>query len=78
MTEKKMKALKKREDKLIETMQLKDIAENKRKMTNRYMLDAMQIDSKRWPKLNDLDNSITTNFLLPQTVLNYSDYQEKL
>lgn len=42
------------------------------------MLDAMVIESRRWPKLNDLDKSISTNIILPQTVLNYAEYQEKL
>lgn len=78
MTTKKMVKLQERETKLLDTMKYKDIAENKRKLTNKYMLDAMQLESRRWPKLNDLDNSITTHFLLPQTVLNYAEYQEKL
>jgi len=47
-------------------------------MENRYMLDAMVIESRRWPKLDDLDKSISTNIILPQTVLNYAEYQEKL
>ena len=55
-----------------------DIKEGKRKMTNRYMLDAMQIESRRWPKLEDLDKGIQTNILLPQTVLNFKEYQDKL
>jgi hypothetical protein len=42
------------------------------------MLDAMVIESRRWPKLDDLDKSISTNIILPQTVLNYAEYQEKL
>jgi hypothetical protein len=78
MTTKKMVNLQAREDRLLETMQHQDIAEGKRKVINRYMLDAMQIESKRWPKLNDLDNTITTKFILPQTVLNFTEYQEKL
>ena len=55
-----------------------DIAEGKRRLENRYKLDAMTIDSRRWPKLDDLDNTIATNVILPQTVLNYADYQNKL
>jgi len=78
MTEKKMTALEKREHKLLTTMRNQDIADGKRKMENRYMLDAMVIESRRWPKLNDLDKSISTNIILPQTVLNYAEYQEKL
>ena len=42
-----------------------DIADGKRKLENRYKLDAMQIDSRRWPKLEDLDGTVTTDFVLP-------------
>lgn len=73
-----MKYLKEREDRILGIMHFKDIGENRRKLTNRYMLDAMQLESRRWPKLGDLDNTVTSQFLLPQTVLNYSEYQEKL
>ena len=65
MTEKKMVALQKREDRLLSKMRDKDIADGKRKMLNRYMLDAMQIEAKRWPKLNELEKSLETNLLLP-------------
>ena len=47
--------LEKKEKTLLETMRHQDIAEGKRKMENRYMLDTMVIESRRWPKLNDLD-----------------------
>ena len=63
--EKKLQQLEKREEKLLETMKHRDLQEGKRKMMNRYMLDAMQIESRRWPKLNDLDTSIKTNIILP-------------
>jgi hypothetical protein len=59
-------------------MKHRDLQQGKRKMMNRYMLDAMQIESRRWPKINDLDTSIKTNIILPQTILNYSEYQDKL
>jgi len=52
-------------------MRDRDIKDGKRKMTNRYMLDAMQIDSRRWPRINDIDDTITTNIIIPQTILNY-------
>ena len=78
MTQKKFQHLQKREDKILETMRNHDIAEGKRRLENRYKLDAMTIDSRRWPKLDDLDNTIATNVILPQTVLNYADYQNKL
>lgn len=59
-------------------MRESDIADGKRRLENRYKLDAMQIDSRRWPKLDDLENSIYTQFILPQTMLNYTEYQKKI
>ena len=47
-------------------------------MENRYMLDALTIESRRWPKLGELDKTISTNIILPQTILNYGEYQNKL
>lgn len=57
--EKQMKYLAEREKKLLHRMQMKDVQENKRKLLNRYKLDAMQIESKRWPKLNNIDEFST-------------------
>ena len=58
-------------------MRDEDIREGQRRMENRYKLDAMELESKRWPKLNNMDNW-TTKYLLPQTILNYEEYQTKL
>lgn len=55
-----------------------DIRDGKRRMENKYMLDAMVIESRRWPKLGELDKTISTNIILPQTILNYHEYQSKL
>jgi hypothetical protein len=78
MTQNKFEYLQKREDKIIETMKRHDIAEGKRRLENRFKLDAMTIDSRRWPKLHDLDKTVSTNVILPQTILNYGEYQLKL
>ena len=78
MSQKKMKFLQEREDKLLATMRDQDIKDGRRRMENRYLLDAMEIESRRWPKLHDLDNSVATNIILPQTILNYGEYQMKL
>lgn len=77
-TKKKFEYLQKREDELMRKMREADVADGKRRLENRYKLDAMQIDSRRWPKIEDLDNSITTNIILPQSILNYGEYQLKL
>lgn len=78
MTEKKFEWLAKRENRILSTMRDQDIKEGKRRLENKYMLDAMTLESKRWPQLDDLDNSIETNVILPQTILNYDEYQQKI
>jgi hypothetical protein len=78
MTEKKFEWLAKRENRILSTMRDQDIQEGKRRLENKYMLDAMTLESKRWPQLDDLDNSIETNVILPQTILNYDEYQQKI
>jgi hypothetical protein len=74
MTQNKMAHLQKREDKILKNMLDEDIREGKRRMENRYMLDAMTLESKRWPKLQDIDDKYDTKILLPQTILNYAEY----
>ena len=78
MTQKKMKFLEERELKTLKTMRDADIKDGKRRLENRYLLDAMEIEARRWPKLENLDNTISTNIVLPQTILNFSEYQMKL
>ena len=78
MTQRKFEHLQKREDKILQKMCDEDIREGKRRMENRYMLEAMTVESKRWPKLQDLENSMDTTILLPQTILNNQEYQKKL
>lgn len=65
MTEKKFEWLAKREHRILSTMRDEDIKEGKRRLENKYMLDAMTLESKRWPKIEDLENSIETNVVLP-------------
>lgn len=43
------------------------------------MLDALQIEATRqWPTLGNLDFKINADVVLPQTILNYGEYQQKL
>lgn len=59
-------------------MRRKDLQDTKRAMQNKLMLDAMQIESQKWPTLYDLNTKIDENVVLPQTILNYGEYQMKL
>ena len=59
-------------------MRIRDLKETKRAMDNRIMLDTMQVDSRKWPTLANLNEKVDENVVLPQTILNYGEYQTKL
>ncbi len=59
-------------------MRLRDLSDSKRTMDNKLMLDVMQVDSRKWPTLADLNEKVNENVVLPQTILNYGEYQQKL
>ena len=73
-----MNDLKKKEQDLLHKMRVRDLNETKRAMDNRLMLDVMQVDSRKWPTLGDLNQKVDENVVLPQTILNYGEYQQKL
>lgn len=50
----------------------------KKHIENKLMLEAMELDSKRWPTLADLNQKVNENVILPQTILNYAEYYNKL
>lgn len=77
-TQKKFEHLHRREQKLLENVRKYELQRGKQALENRYKLDSMQIDSRRWPDPNDLDGSVTADFILPQTMLNNTEYQAKL
>lgn len=53
----------------------KDREDTKNAMQTKIMLDMMQIESRKWPTLLDLNQKINENVILPQTILNYAEYQ---
>ena len=61
-------------DRMIE----KDRENTQKSIQNKIMLDIMQIESKKWPTLLDLNQKVDENIVLPQTILNYSEYYKKL
>jgi hypothetical protein len=77
-TKRQMTELASREQKLLQRMRLRDLSDSKRTMDNRLMLDVMQVDSRKWPTLADLNEKVNENVVLPQTILNYGEYQQKL
>jgi hypothetical protein len=59
-------------------MRRRDLKDTKRAMDNRIMLDVMEVDSRKWPTLTNLNERVDENVVLPQTILNYGEYQQKL
>ena len=60
-------------------MRLKDIENMRRNISNQIKLDALEMEQeKRWPKLGNLDNTIDLDYIFPQHVLNFTEYQQKL
>jgi hypothetical protein len=62
----------------MEKMRRKDLMDTKKAIETKLMLDTMQIDSRRWPTLVDINEKINDNVILPQTILNYGEYYNKL
>ncbi len=77
-TKKQITELQQKENRLLQKMKIKDLYDTKKKMENRMMLDVMEIDSRKWPTLLDLNTKVNENVVLPQTILNYGEYQKKL
>lgn len=65
MAEKQFNYLEERKRKIRQKQMKEGIKEGRRVLENRYKLDAMTIDSRRWPKLDDLENSIRTSLVIP-------------
>jgi hypothetical protein len=42
------------------------------------MLDTLALESKNWPNLANLHEAIKTNVILPQTILDFQEYYDKL
>lgn len=62
----------------MERMKKYDLQRARKDMENKLMLQTMQIDSRKWPTVFDLNQKIDENVVLPQTILNYGEYQKKL
>ena len=77
-TKKQITDLTKKERSMLEKIRLRDMRETKRAMDNRIMLDVMEVDSRKWPTLANLNEKVDENVVLPQTILNYGEYQSKL
>jgi hypothetical protein len=78
-TQNKLNYLESRETALLEKMRHADITRSTEKIDKRLMLDALQMEAiKHWPSLANLHRKINADVVIPQTVLNNSEYSKKL
>ena len=60
-------------------MRMKDIKNMRKSIGNKMMLDNMDMDAeKNWPTMANLQDKIDADVIIPQNVLNYQEYQNKL
>jgi hypothetical protein len=64
-TKKQINDLKKKEESLLGRMRIRDLKDTKKAMDTRLMLDVMEIDSRKWPTLADLNQKVDENVVLP-------------
>ena len=51
----------------------------RRNIGNKLMLDGLEMEAaKSWPNMTNLASKIEADVIVPQTVLNFGEYQSKL
>jgi hypothetical protein len=75
----KLDRLEEREKSLLDKTRIADIKDMRKNLHKRLILDAMQVEAVRhWPNLGNIDQRVKHDVVLPQTILNYGEYQSKL
>lgn len=60
-------------------MRMQDIRNLRKQVADKLMLQGYEMEAKRnWPTLSTLQQKIEADFVIPQTILNYSEYSLKL
>ena len=78
-TKDRITQLKAKEDKTLETMRMADIKNMRTNIGNKLMLDGLEMEAaKNWPTMANLTSKIEADVIVPQTVLNFSEYSQKL
>jgi len=77
-TKNQLATLARQEREQMERVKQHDLKRMKRAVETKMMLEAMELDSKRWPTLAELNQKVNENVVLPQTILNYAEYYGKL
>lgn len=78
-TKDRITQLRAKEDKTLETMRMADIKNMRKNIGNKLMLDGLEMEAaKSWPTMANLTSIIEADVIVPQTVLNFSEYSQKL
>ena len=68
-----------KERKTLEKMRIQDIKNMRKQISNKFMLDGLEMEAaKHWPNLTNLKSKIDADVIIPQTVLNFTEYHNKL
>lgn len=64
-----------KEKKTLENMRRTDIKNMRRNIGNKLMLDGLEMEAaKSWPTLANLTEKIEADVIVPQTILNFTEY----
>jgi len=78
-TKEKIAFLENKERKMLEAMRMQDIKNIRKDIKNKFMLDGLEMEAKKhWPNRQNLAERIDTDLIIPQTILNYQEYTNKL
>ena len=74
-----IKTLEAKEKRTLENMRMQDIRNMRKKIGNKLMLDGLEMEAaKSWPTMSNLAAKIEADVIIPQTILNFAEYQMKI
>ena len=78
-TQRHIQMLEDREARLLEAEKVRDLRDETDHRRRQLMLQALEVDSKRWPhSTTDVNAQVDKNVVLPATVLHYEEYLKRL
>ena len=71
--------LKKKETRTLENMRMADIKNLRKQINDKMMLRGLEMEAnKNWATMANLNSKIEADVVIPQTILNYTEYHQKL
>lgn len=78
-TKDKITFLEEKERKTLEAMRMQDIRNMRKSIGDKLMLQGFEMEARKgWPTLSNLSEKIEADVVIPQTILNYTEYSLKL